>query len=111
MTEKRESYRPANGTDGADFMARWCNRCACDPEELEGPHDGCPILADSFALEVDAEDYPPELVEVDGVEKCTAFVARPQDWDGVPLDPYAVQKKAAAYDALPRDPVTGRPVI
>ena len=104
-------YQPANGTEGLDFMCTWCGRCACepdiDPEDVDGP-EGCPILTKSYALKPGEEGYPPELIERDGEGFCTAFV---EDVGQGLVDPYATAKKAAAYAALPRDPVTGRPVI
>lgn len=105
-------YRPSNGTEGEVFMGQFCARCACEPRSLE-EHDGCPIIAATMALRDDDPEYPREWVErvSDGMRTCTAFIERPMGWDGVPTDPRAVQKAQAAYDALPRDPATGRPVI
>lgn len=102
-------YRPANGIEGADFQARWCDRCAFDTENLD-EEDGCPILADTFVHEVNSPNYPKQWVQdVKDGPRCTAFLER------VPGEPrkdvFAVERIQAAYAALPRDPVTGRPVI
>lgn len=106
------SYRPSNGTEGEAFMQRFCARCVCEPDDIE-QHDGCPIIAATMALSRDDPEYPKEWVQrVDnGHHTCTAFEERPLGWDGAPTDPYAAARKQAAYDALPRDPSTGRPLI
>ena len=109
-----ESFQPANGIDGADFIARWCDRCSSepdvDPQDADAP-DGCPILAMTFITKPGDKDYPPEWVVKNGEGICTAFSERRADWDGTPTDPHAVVRARDAYAALPRDPVTGRPVI
>jgi hypothetical protein len=108
MGGKVTPYRPANGSEGMDFEARFCALCACDSDDLEA-EDGCPILADVYASKITDEDYPPQWVEDADGPRCTAFTPRVS---GEPIkDPYAVEKARTAYDALPRDPVTGRPVI
>lgn len=39
-------YCPSNGSEGMDFMARFCAACACEPENImDGDYDGCPIIA------------------------------------------------------------------
>lgn len=102
-------YRPANGAEGIEFAARFCERCAFDSEDLDA-QDGCPIAADTFAYEVNDPAYPKEWVQDEpGGPRCTAFMERVP---GMPmLDVRAVANIRKAYDALPRDPVTGRPVI
>ena len=101
-------YRPANGFEGIEFAARFCARCACDAEDLE-EEDGCPIAADSMAYSVGDDGYPEQWVQDEQGPRCTAFVERVP---GEPRkDPFAVEKVRAAYQALPRDPLTGRPVI
>lgn len=105
-------YQPANGTEGIEFTARFCAACACEPEDImDGEHDGCPIIALTMTHKPGDEAYPKQWVADGDFPRCTAFVERPADWDGVPLNPYAVEAKATAYAALPRDPATGRPVI
>ncbi len=100
-----EPYLPANGIEGIDFQVAWCARCACDQLDLStGEGAQCPILDDSYSGK-----QPPEWVQRAGERPvCTAFV---EDVGQGAVDPYAVQKDQARYDALPRDPVTGRPVI
>lgn len=101
-------YRPANGIEGIEFMARFCANCACDAEDLD-EEDGCPIAADAFAFDIKEDGYPKQWVEDAAGPRCTAFIER---IPGEPRkDPFAVQRAQAAYEALPRDPVTGRPVI
>ena len=56
-------YRPANGTEGMDFMGRWCSRCTGDANE------DCPILAASFCGEV------PQWRYEHGEPACTDFAA------------------------------------
>ena len=95
-------------------MSKLCDHCVCEPDD--DPHDpsgpeGCPIIAYAMAFDVDDEKYPKEWVYgPDGAPTCTAFIRRQAGDDRV-LDPYAVAAAKAKYDALPRDPVTGRPVI
>lgn len=105
-------FQPANGTDGFDFMALWCARCQCEPEidiDDDVNETPCVILTESFALKVTDEGYPPELIEdAHGCGRCTAFIERTHP--GV-VAPRQVAKDRARYQALPRDPKTGRPVI
>ena len=63
-------YRPANGSEGADFMAEWCGRCARDGEW------GCPIAQLTMAFRIDDPEYPDAWRE-DGPSgpRCTAFDA------------------------------------
>lgn len=71
-------YRPSNGTEGVDFMERWCFRCKRDAA-FQADHDaeGCPILSDSFIKEVPEWVYDPETYfktgEGEGAPRCTAF--------------------------------------
>ena len=83
-----------------------CRLCACDDEDavMQGEIDGCPILADALA-----GGKPSQWVQdVPGGPLCTAFVER--TGPGI-LNPYQAAQDRARYDALPRDPATGRPVI
>lgn len=101
------AYKPANGTEGEAFEERFCRRCACDDvvAVVEGDSDGCPIIARAIG-----GDQPRQWVQdVPGGPLCTAFVERRAD--GEVLDPYRAERDRARYDALPRHPVTGRPVI
>lgn len=102
-------YRPANGTEGIEFAARFCARCAFDTEDLD-EEDGCPIAADALAYQVNEPGFPKEWVQ--GCAKgphCTAFLERVP---GEPMkDVRAVERIRKTYDQLRRDPVTGRPII
>jgi hypothetical protein len=69
MSEAR-AYRPANGADGADFMARWCNRCTRDDDGR------CWIALDTMTFQVTDAEYPPEWrTNTASGPHCTAFDA------------------------------------
>lgn len=86
-----ESYRPSNGTEGEAFMNTWCGKCVRDRARWEDDEaDGCEIIANAMALNVDDPSYPREwIISPDhGRPICTAFTTDP---DGpAPLDPCAV---------------------
>ena len=42
-------YRPSSGTEGADFEAKWCQRCLLDADFRDGDGNSCPILANALA--------------------------------------------------------------
>lgn len=73
MTTK---YSPSNGTEGMIFLEQWCFECKRDEkyQQTENGEDGCPILAASFAYDVDDPRYPAEWVIRNGEPICTAFV-------------------------------------
>ena len=74
MGAARQSYRPANGSEGADFMALWCDRCRADAGFGEG--DGCRILAATMAYPIGHPGYPEEWIYGDdGRGKCTMFTS------------------------------------
>ena len=75
-------YGPASGTEGMDFIGKWCGRCACDE------NDECPILADSFTKKV------PEWRLERGEPVCTGFQ---------PIDPTDLphMETAAVRDLFP----------
>lgn len=101
-------YLPANGSEGEEFEDRFCRRCQFDVENLLDLEeiDGCEILADAQA----GSGAPPEWVEnASGDGVCTAFRERTEP--GVWPNARAASADAKRYDALPRDPTTGRPVI
>ncbi len=79
-------YRPGNGSEGAEFVARWCGKCTRDLGADAG--DGCPILALTFVHPIDAPEYP-EAWRRDGPSgpRCTSF--EPIDASDIPLDPAA----------------------
>lgn len=103
------AYRPANGTEGEAFEAKFCRRCACDDEAavMEKGEGCCPILADALA-----GGQPSQWVQnIPGIDgpTCRAFVERRP---GEPvLNPYRAAQDRARFDALPQDPASGRPVI
>lgn len=72
----REPYRPANGFEGADFMAVFCNRCQHDAAFRAGTGESCPIAANTMVYDEDDPAYPVEWRE-DGPQgpRCTAFQA------------------------------------
>ncbi len=75
------SYRPSNGSEGADFMVRWCGHCRNDGD------NGCAIAAATMIFQVKDAEYPSEWRQ-DGPSgpRCTAFASI----DGAePLDPAA----------------------
>jgi len=65
-------YRPSNGSEGMDFLARWCDRCAKDAGGKV-----CDIIAETMARDVDDKNYPKEWVyeAPAGEGRCTAFEA------------------------------------
>lgn len=73
-------YRPGSGTEGMAFDDAWCSNCALDAAyrasgDDADPEDGCKILADTFAYDIDHPNYPKEWVYgCDGCPRCTAFV-------------------------------------
>ena len=73
---------------------------------MDGKADGCPILA-SALWGVQPAQW---VQDVPGSPSCTAFVERRPGETAI-LDPFQAEADRARYDALPRDPVTGRPVI
>jgi hypothetical protein len=63
-------YRPANGTEGANFMESWCDRCSKDNYPYEPI---CPIIIDTMAYDIDDPNYPKEWqLDKNGVPYCTA---------------------------------------
>lgn len=73
---ERVPYRPSNGTEGAGFMSRWCDRCERDRDYRDNDGDSCPIAANTFVYDWNDPNYPVEWRE-DGPEgpRCTAFEA------------------------------------
>ena len=72
-------YRPPNGTEGAMFEARFCERCKRDEKygETEDGADGCKILTAVYRYDYDDPKYPKEWISDDAVglvnPRCTAF--------------------------------------
>ena len=77
-------YRPGSGTEGMAFDEVWCAHCERDREYREegpdaAPVIGCQIIADTFAFEIDDQNYPKEWVYGrDGKPCCTAFTTDPK---------------------------------
>lgn len=69
-----ELYRPANGSEGRDFMERWCGRCERDRAFREGDGDSCEIAAMTMAISISEPGYPKEWRQ-DGPHgpRCTAY--------------------------------------
>jgi hypothetical protein len=70
-----ERYRPSCGSEGMDFMERFCSRCWRDAAFQAGEGDSCPIAAATMAFDVDDPEYPSEWIEDDAGARCTAFEA------------------------------------
>lgn len=75
-------YRPANGTEGDEFISQWCDRCVRGKTG-----DPCAILGDTLFLDADDPDYPREWIEDDDGPRCTAFAASQDETTGVIADP------------------------
>lgn len=68
MAETVKKYRPANGSEGADFMSRWCDKCEHDVVSA------CPLIAATMCFEADDHRYPTAWTfDGDGKPCCTAF--------------------------------------
>ena len=73
-----EPYRPSSGTEGLDFMLRYCTRCSKDYYGKGGDvmSPVCGIIGRAKSLEVDDDNYPSEWTHDDkGAPTCTAFAA------------------------------------
>ncbi len=68
MSNERRLYRPSNGSEGMDFMARWCDKCVRDQ-----PSKPCRILGRTMAFDLKDKQYPHEWIEDDNGPRCTAF--------------------------------------
>jgi hypothetical protein len=69
-----KKYRPACGSEGANFIDRWCYSCKRDEAFRNDDGDSCPIVANSFVFDVDDPRYPSEWTFNDeGRPICTAF--------------------------------------
>lgn len=68
-------YRPSNGTEGSGFTEGLCANCKADRAFRENPDqaDGCPLLANSLAFNVNEPGYPKEWIWKDGEPTRTAF--------------------------------------
>jgi hypothetical protein len=81
-------YRPSTGTEGADFMASFCDHCQRDAEfqVTQEAEDGCPIVAATMGCGThDDPEYPAEWIYgTDGLPTCTAF--EPEEWPNIIVD-------------------------
>jgi hypothetical protein len=68
-------YRPSCGSEGADFMARFCDLCSRDAAYRDGAGDSCPIAAASLTYLIDQPGYPAEWIRDEAGPRCTAFEA------------------------------------
>ena len=78
--QRTRKYRPSNGSEGMDFMARFCDRCKREAKyrRTDDGADGCPIIAATMCYEIEDEKYPPEWVvdlhDATGMTaRCTSF--------------------------------------
>lgn len=80
MSNAGKPYRPANGSEGEYFMARFCYQCKRDAkfQRTQNGEDSCPILVATMVYDTDDDEYPKEWVTTEayplgGAGKCTAF--------------------------------------
>jgi len=66
-------YRPPNGAEGDYFMEVFCEQCTKDDVEN---NILCPIIAATYAFDVDDPRYPNAWQYVDDKPVCTAFERR-----------------------------------
>lgn len=83
-------YRPSNGSEGEWFQSKFCDLCRFDAKyrRTQDGKDGCKILANVYAYNIDHPDYPKEWIEDDGGPRCTKF--------GLPLPRSSKVKKHRA---------------
>ena len=60
-------YKPYSGSEGFDFMDRFCDQCWYDKEEK------CPILAMTLAWDTDHTYYPNQWRYENDEPICVAF--------------------------------------
>jgi len=74
-------YRPSCGTEGLDFMAKFCDRCEYDKDFYETlmAEDGCPIIAKAMTHNVNDPKYPKEWTYKKGSPICTKFKKEKSD--------------------------------
>jgi hypothetical protein len=73
-------YRPANGTEGMEFMAKFCDRCQV---EVDSGLNGCDIRIETMIYETDVSEYPSEfIINDEGQAECLGFKPiPPPDYD------------------------------
>ena len=72
---KNKKYCPSNGTEGMEFMERFCLKCEKDAkyQETMSGEDGCQILAKTMLYDINNPEYPKEWIYKNGKPICTAF--------------------------------------
>lgn len=71
-SSRPDRYFPSNGTEGALFIRRWCERCERDAAYRAGDTgNGCQILAVAMC-----GDEPAEWIYKGGEPACAAFECR-----------------------------------
>jgi hypothetical protein len=80
--DKPKPYRPSNGTEGAIFMAEFCDRCKREPawDDKGNPQgEPCPILSAAMAHYPGDTDHPSpaEWIQEGDEARCTAFEPGP----------------------------------
>lgn len=76
------SYRPANGTEGEGFVARWCGKCARDAAFRADEGNSCQIVAATMAFGITDPQYPTEWIIGERGPVCTAWEPCPDDGVG-----------------------------
>ena len=84
-------YRPANGTEGEAFIARWCGSCERDRAFREDRGDSCPIVAATLIFEIGDAEYPAAWVQDAQGPRCTAYEPTPDQGEGRLDDPRQVE--------------------
>ena len=79
-------YRPSSGTEGAYFMAAFCDQCVHDAAFRDGTGDSCPIAANTICYDLDDAEYPNEWAYRDGEPVCTAVTRDPAKLSAAPGD-------------------------
>lgn len=77
-----KKYRPSNGMEGEFFFDAWCRHCQNDKAMRDGldldecdDTERCDIIANTFAHDVEDDEYPNEWqFGRDGQPCCTAFL-------------------------------------
>lgn len=71
-------YQPANATEGAFFIDRWCAHCEMQNQSDDEDGITCDILFHTMFYRVDEEEYPDEwIIDEDLGPLCTAFKGIP----------------------------------
>jgi len=70
-----KKYRPSNGTEGMDFMDKFCDRCWKEESYRRTQKGtGCKILCKTMVYDINDPEYPEEWTyDEDGNPTCTEF--------------------------------------